>query len=63
MRAKFRKAVQNQDFAYLKATALARYEAEIKFRDRRERLLDDIKRGRDCDAELRKNAEEWKQYE
>jgi hypothetical protein len=63
MRAKFRKAVQNEDFAYLKATALARYQAEIKFRDRKERLLDDSKRGRDCDVELRKNIEEWKKYE
>jgi len=63
MRQKFWEAVENEDFAYLKAAALTRYKAEIKFRERRESLLDDVDRGHDRDVELRQNAEEWKKFE
>ncbi|KAA8652487.1 uncharacterized protein ATNIH1004_001391 [Aspergillus tanneri] len=63
MRARFRDAVQRDDLVYLKLIALRRYDAERRFRERREELLEDEARGYDCETELRKNLEEWKIWE
>lgn len=63
MRTKFRDAVQRDDLMYLKLVALRRYDAEQRFRERQEELLDDEARGYDCETELRKNLEEWKAWE
>ncbi|KAJ5746146.1 hypothetical protein N7520_011328 [Penicillium odoratum] len=63
MRIKFRDAVVNDDFAALKAVALRRFEAETRFTDRREELLEAEARGYDCSAELRKAIEEWRKWE
>lgn len=63
MRTKFREAVAKNEFSGLKAIALRRFEAERRFRDRREELLDAENRGYDCEAELRKAIEEWRKWE
>ncbi|KAJ6102496.1 hypothetical protein N7486_004923 [Penicillium sp. IBT 16267x] len=63
MRTKFREAVAKNEFSGLKAVALRRFEAERRFRDRREELLDAENRGYDCEAELRKAIEEWRKWE
>ncbi|GAD97135.1 conserved hypothetical protein [Paecilomyces variotii No. 5] len=63
MRTRFREAVQNNDYSYLKLAALKRYEAELRFRERKAKLLADERKGYDCDTELRTNAEEWKKWE
>lgn len=63
MRAKFREAVANNDFAGLKAATLRRFEAERRFRDRREELLVAEERGYDCEGELKKAVEEWRRWE
>ncbi|KAJ9311223.1 hypothetical protein DTO271D3_8523 [Paecilomyces variotii] len=63
MRTRFREAVQNNDYSYLKLAALKRYQAELRFRERKAKLLADERKGYDCDTELRINAEEWKKWE
>jgi hypothetical protein len=63
MRTKFREAVAKNDFSGLKAVALRRFEAERRFRDRREELLDAENRGYDCEVELRKAIDEWRRWE
>ncbi|KJJ29618.1 hypothetical protein AFLA70_66g003370 [Aspergillus flavus AF70] len=63
MRLKFREAVEENDLAYLNMIALQRYEAEQRYRKHRGQLLEDEERGYDCDAELRRNLEEWKRWE
>lgn len=63
MRAKFREAVLQHDYKYLKLVALKRFEAENRFRERKQVLLEDERRGYCREAELRKNAEEWKRWE
>ncbi|PLB47237.1 hypothetical protein P170DRAFT_362782 [Aspergillus steynii IBT 23096] len=63
MRTKFRDAVQRDDLMYLKLAALRRFDAEQRFRERQEELLDDEARGYECETELRKNLEEWKAWE
>ncbi|OJJ50890.1 hypothetical protein ASPZODRAFT_126857 [Penicilliopsis zonata CBS 506.65] len=63
MRAKFREAVAKNDFTYLRLMALRRFDAEQRFRDRRQGLLEDEARGYNRETELRKNAEEWKKWE
>ncbi|KAL1967948.1 hypothetical protein VTN77DRAFT_2365 [Rasamsonia byssochlamydoides] len=63
MRTRFREAVLRDDFQYLRSVALKRYDAEQRFRDRKQQLLYDESRGYDRDAELRQNAEEWKRWE
>lgn len=60
MRARFRDAVANDDFASLRSTALRRFEAERRFKDRREELAVSEKRGYDCHEEVRKAVEEWR---
>ncbi|KAI9928326.1 hypothetical protein ASPWEDRAFT_442980 [Aspergillus wentii DTO 134E9] len=62
-RAKFREAVQKNDLTYLKLIGLRRYEAEQRFRDRRQQLVEEQRLGYDCDAEFRENMEEWKKWE
>jgi hypothetical protein len=63
MRTRFRDAVLNDDFSYLRSVALKRYDAECRYRERKQRLLYDESRGYDVDAELRQNMEEWKKWE
>ena len=63
MRTRFREAVQNNDFAYLKSVALKRLEAERLFREKKQMLLDDENKGYDRDAELRHHIQEWKKVE
>ncbi|KAJ5690335.1 hypothetical protein N7462_004727 [Penicillium macrosclerotiorum] len=63
MRARFRDAVVKDDFAGLRDTALRRFEAEQRFRDRREELLVAEEKGYNCDVELKKAVEEWKRWE
>ncbi|KAK2746322.1 hypothetical protein FQN57_003203 [Myotisia sp. PD_48] len=63
MRTKFHDAVRTRDFEYLRASVLARYAAETTFRQKKKILLEDVSKGYDRDAELRKNAEDWKRYE
>lgn len=63
MRARFRELVVKGDFAALKSVALRRFEAERRFRDRREELLVAEEKGYDCDEEMRKAVEEWKRWE
>jgi hypothetical protein len=63
MRIRFREAVQNNDYSYLKLAALKRYEAELRFREKKAKLLANERKGYDCDMELRVNAEEWRKWE
>lgn len=63
MRARFRDTVVKGDFGSLKALVLRRFEAERRFRDRRDELLVAEGSGYDCDEEMRKAAEEWKRWE
>ncbi|KAJ5713396.1 uncharacterized protein N7483_010577 [Penicillium malachiteum] len=63
MRAKFREAVINDDFSGLKDVSLRRFEAERRFQDRKEELLDAEERGYRCDVEIRKAIEEWRRWE
>ncbi|EAW13013.1 uncharacterized protein ACLA_014500 [Aspergillus clavatus NRRL 1] len=63
IRAKFTDAVQRNDLTYLKLVALKRYDEEQHFREQRERLLEDERKGYDCDAELRRTLLEWKRWE
>ena len=63
MRARFREAVAKDDFSGLKDIALRRFEAERRYKDRREELDAAEKRGYDCDGEVRKAIEEWKRWE
>jgi hypothetical protein len=51
------------DFPALKSVALRRFEAEQRFRDRREELLVAEKRGYDCDMEMKKAVDEWRRWE
>ncbi|RHZ46723.1 uncharacterized protein CDV56_101348 [Aspergillus thermomutatus] len=63
IRAKFRDAVQRNDLAYLKLIALKRYDVEQHMRERREELLEEERKGYDCDAELRRTLLEWRRWE
>ncbi|KAJ5106950.1 hypothetical protein N7456_003625 [Penicillium angulare] len=63
MRAKFRDAVANNDFGGLKMVTMRRFEAERRFKDRREELLIAEERGYDCEGELKKAVEEWRRWE
>ncbi|KAJ5127773.1 hypothetical protein N7448_008552 [Penicillium atrosanguineum] len=63
MRARFRDAVAKDDFAGLQSVSLRRYEAERRFKDRREELLVAEGKGYDCDEEMRKAVEEWRRWE
>ncbi|KAJ5674607.1 uncharacterized protein N7477_004541 [Penicillium maclennaniae] len=63
MRARFRDAVAKDDFAELQSVALRRYEAERRFKDRREELLIAEGKGYDCDEEMRKAVGEWRRWE
>jgi hypothetical protein len=63
MRAKFREAVATGDFEMLKSAVLRRVEAERRFRDRREELLEAQSKGYDCEFELKKAVDEWKRWE
>ncbi|CAI7580353.1 unnamed protein product [Penicillium pancosmium] len=63
VRARFRDAVLKGDFPALKSVALRRFEAEQRFRDRREELLIAEKRGYDCDVEMKKAVDEWRRWE
>lgn len=63
MRARFRDAVVKDDFPGLRDFALKRFEAERRFRDRRDELLVAEQKGYDCDAEMKKAVEEWRRWE
>lgn len=63
MRARFRDAVANDDFAGLRSVSLRRYEAERRFKDRREELLVAEGKGYDCEEEMRKAVGEWRRWE
>ncbi|KAF3483130.1 uncharacterized protein GIQ15_02454 [Arthroderma uncinatum] len=63
MRMMFREAVRRSDFGYLRAAVVARYQAETAFRENKKLLLEDVSMWYDRDAELRKNAAEWKRWE
>lgn len=63
IRAKFNDAVRRDDLAFLKWMARTRYEAEQRFRDRQDELLEDQRRGYECSGDLRKNLEDWRRYE
>ncbi|KAM5454803.1 hypothetical protein MaudCBS49596_002100 [Microsporum audouinii] len=63
MRMMFREAIRRSDFGYLRAAVLARYQAETAFRENKQLLMEDVSMGYDRDAELRKNAAEWKRWE
>ncbi|KAF3384970.1 hypothetical protein F1880_002688 [Penicillium rolfsii] len=63
MRARFRDAVIKDDFPGLRDFSLRRFEAERRFRDRRDELLVAEEKGYDCDVEMRKAVEEWRRWE
>ncbi|CAG8272515.1 unnamed protein product [Penicillium olsonii] len=63
MRAKFREAVARDDLGMLESIAKRRIEAERRFTDRREELLEASGRGYDCDEEMRKAVDEWRRWE
>ncbi|KAL2830760.1 hypothetical protein BDW59DRAFT_169953 [Aspergillus cavernicola] len=63
IRAKFNDAVRRDDLPFLKWLALTRFDAEQRFRDRQDELLEDQRRGYECSGDLRKNLEDWKRYE
>ena len=63
MRAWFRDTVVKDDLASLRSVALRRFEAERRFKDRREELLIAEERGYDCDVEMKKAVEEWRKWE
>ncbi|KAJ5246289.1 hypothetical protein N7468_001272 [Penicillium chermesinum] len=63
MRARFREMVAKDDFAGLKSFALRRFEAERRFRDRREELMISESKGYNVDEEMRKAVEEWRKWE
>ncbi|CEJ58503.1 hypothetical protein PMG11_07157 [Penicillium brasilianum] len=63
MRARFKDAVIRDDFPGLRDFALRRFEAERRFRDRRDELLVAEGKGYDCDVEMKKAVEEWRRWE
>ncbi|KAJ5165786.1 hypothetical protein N7492_006082 [Penicillium capsulatum] len=63
MRARFRDAVAKDDLSSLRSVALRRFEAERRFKDRREELAVSEKKGYDCSEEVRKAIEEWRRWE
>lgn len=63
MRTKFRDAVQKNDFGLLKAAVLRRHDAEQVYQTRRFKLLERSDRGYDVDLELRRNKQQWREYE
>ncbi|GLI72698.1 hypothetical protein PoHVEF18_000879 [Penicillium ochrochloron] len=63
MRSRFRDAVVKDDFPGLRDFALRRFEAERRFRDRRDELLVAEGKGYDCDVEMKKAVEEWRRWE
>ncbi|KAJ0425587.1 hypothetical protein BJY00DRAFT_183056 [Aspergillus carlsbadensis] len=63
IRAKFNDAVRRDDLQFIKWLALTRFDAEQRFRDRQDELLEDQDRGYDRSGDLRKNLEDWKRYE
>ncbi|KAJ5327007.1 hypothetical protein MYU51_008197 [Penicillium brevicompactum] len=63
MRAKFREAVVRDDYGMLETIAKRRIEAERRFIDRREELLEASGKGYDCDEEMRKAVDEWRKWE
>ncbi|KAL2853260.1 hypothetical protein BJY01DRAFT_78467 [Aspergillus pseudoustus] len=63
IRAKFNDAVRRDDLQFIKWMALTRFDAEHRFRDLQDELLEDQDRGYDRSGDLRKNLEDWKRYE
>ncbi|KAJ5893589.1 hypothetical protein N7495_005280 [Penicillium taxi] len=63
MRTRLRDAVRNEDFESLKSISLRRFEAERRFKDRTDELLEAEKKGFDCKEEMKKAEEEWKRWE
>jgi hypothetical protein len=63
MRARFRGAVLDDDYRLLESSALKRFDAERRFRDRKQKLLYDESKGYDIDVELRQIAENWRKVE
>lgn len=63
MRAKFHKAAGKNDLPYLEFVALRRTDAEQRYHDREEELLEDEEMGYDCDSEMQENMEEWRRWE
>lgn len=63
MRTKFREAVKRGDLSYLEKALHKRLDAEATFRQKKRHLLEEVARGYDRDAELRRNAEVWKRHE
>lgn len=60
MRAKFKDSVQRNDFGFLKAAVLKRYDAEQVYQARRSKLLGQWDRGYDVDLDLRRNKVPWR---
>ncbi|KAL4943249.1 hypothetical protein BDV06DRAFT_211197 [Aspergillus oleicola] len=56
-------SMRRDDLPFIKWMAITRFEAEKRFRDRQDELLEDQRRGYDCSQDLRKNLEDWKRYE
>ncbi|OQE31847.1 hypothetical protein PENSTE_c001G08562 [Penicillium steckii] len=63
MRNLFRDATSKDDFQALKNISLRRFEAEQRFKDRREELIIAEKKGYDCDVEMKKAVDEWRRFE
>ncbi|KAJ5620454.1 hypothetical protein N7510_004438 [Penicillium lagena] len=63
MRAWFRDAVVQDDFATLCSVALRRFDAERRFHHRRDELLEAEARGYHVSDEMRKAVEEWRRWE
>ncbi|KAI9376397.1 hypothetical protein BJX61DRAFT_530937 [Aspergillus egyptiacus] len=63
IRAKFTEAVRRDDMAFIEWMALTRFDAEKRFRDRQDALLEDQRLGYDRTGDLLKNLEDWKRYE
>lgn len=63
MRALFRDATSKNDFQALKNISLRRFEAEQRFKDRREELIIAEEKGYNCDVEMKKAVDEWRRWE
>ncbi|KAJ5875809.1 uncharacterized protein N7529_001393 [Penicillium soppii] len=63
MRAKFREAVERGDLEGLTTATIRRVEAERRFLDRKEELLESQEKGYECDEEMRKAVDEWRRWE
>ncbi|KAL4780048.1 hypothetical protein BJX76DRAFT_361171 [Aspergillus varians] len=63
IRARFSDSVRRDDMPFIKWMAMTRLDAQQRFRDRQDELVEDQARGYDRSGDIRRNLDHWKRYE